>query len=203
VKARTVEEALAQYGFDWDRLEKLARRALRHRMSTRNIHLDHERFQEALDLYIEVGARWALDYDPAKANGVSFATSCYRRMLPRLTDYLRQRHGDERRGTPLAIVPLDDADPVTAEPEWQPGYDDALAGLRERLGERAPAHETALQLGHLMARHDLAIWEAAARLQIDPFRAVAVLDALAEALGRERPADQPLDLTTPRQWIAA
>ena len=203
MKTRTVEEALAEHGFDWDRLEKLARRALQHRMTTRHIHLDAERFQEALELYVEVGARWALEYDPAKAHGVSFATSCYRRMLPRLTDYLRHRHGDERRGTPLTTVPLDDAELPHLD-DWQPDLEDAVAELRLRLGEHAAAHETALRLARLMARHDLTVWEAAERLDIDPFRAAAQLDALAAALGRD--ADRrtlTLDLERSRQWIAA
>jgi len=99
----TVEEALARHDLDWDRLEKLARRALRHRMAQRRITLDEERFQRALEHYIDVGAAWALDYDANKANGVSFATSCYRRMLPRLTDFLRAEHGDERRGNPIYV----------------------------------------------------------------------------------------------------
>jgi hypothetical protein len=203
VKARTVEEALAEHGFDWDRLEKLARRALQHRMTTRRIHLDPERWQEALELYVEVGARWALEYDPDKAHGVSFATSCYRRMLPRLTDYLRRRHGDERRGTPLTTVPLADVELAHLD-DWHPDLDDAVVELRLRLGEHAPAHETALRLARLMARHDLTLWEAAERLRVDPFRAAAQLDALAAALGHD--ADRrtlTIDLERSRQWIAA
>jgi len=102
-RPETVEHALSRHGFDWPRLEKLARSALNNRMAIRRIQLDAVRYEEALELYIEVGARWALEYDPDLAGGQSFATSCYRRMLPRLTDYLRRVHGDARRGNPIYV----------------------------------------------------------------------------------------------------
>lgn len=97
----TAEQALARHGFDWDRLEKLAWRALKKAMVDRRISLDPAREQEAFELYVDVGARWAIEFDPEKARGQSFSTSCYRRMYPKLTDYLRRRHGDARRGNPI------------------------------------------------------------------------------------------------------
>lgn len=104
----TVAEALDQHGVSWGQLERLAQKALTDRLRERGQHLDADRRQEALEHLVDVGARWALRYDPAQANGISFTTSCYRRMKPRVTDYLRARHGDERRGTPLHQVPAGD-----------------------------------------------------------------------------------------------
>lgn len=99
------EEVLARVDFTWERLEKLAWSALGDRMRARGITLDEDRLRRAHELYVEVGLEWAKRYDPALARGVSFASSCYRRMLPRLADFLRGEHGDERRGTPLMQVP--------------------------------------------------------------------------------------------------
>lgn len=110
----TAVEALEHHGFSWERLEKLARKALNDRLRNRGQHLDPDRYAEALELYIDVGARWALEYDPGLANGVSFSSSCYRRMYPRLVDYLRARHGDERRGVPLHEVPAGDRTDLVA-----------------------------------------------------------------------------------------
>jgi hypothetical protein len=97
------EDALTRLGFDWSRLEKLAHRCLDHAMASRKITLDPYRYGKALDYFVEVGAAWALEYDEGKANGQSFPTSCYRRMFPRLTDFLRAEHGDTRRGNPIYV----------------------------------------------------------------------------------------------------
>lgn len=103
----TLEQALERHGFTYQRLEKLARKALHDHCRQRGIILDTDRIEEALDHLLRVGERWAFDYNSALANGQSFATSCYRRMIRRPTDYLRARHGDERRGTPIHEVATD------------------------------------------------------------------------------------------------
>jgi hypothetical protein len=106
VKAAT-EEVLARVGFTWDRLERLAWSALLDRMRARGITLDEDRLGRAHELYVEVGLEWAGRYDVALSRGVGFPASCYRRMYPRLTDFLREEHGDARRGTPLLQVPTE------------------------------------------------------------------------------------------------
>lgn len=115
------KNALAKVGFTWERLEKLAWKALNDRMRRHGISLDEDRLQRAFEWYTNVGVDWARDYDSAKSRGVGFPSSCYRRMYPRLTDFLRQEHGDSRRGTPLTQVPTAvmpetfDVDPVTLQ----------------------------------------------------------------------------------------
>jgi hypothetical protein len=108
---RTADAALRRHGITWQQLEKLAHRALNDHLRKRRITLDADRYTEAHEHLVDVGARWALEYDPGKARGVSFTSSCYRRMYPRVTDYLRGRHGDERRGTPLHQIPAGDTLP--------------------------------------------------------------------------------------------
>lgn len=102
-----VDDALKRHGLTWPQLEKLAHRALADHLRNRHITLDPDRHTEAHEHLVDVGARWALRYHPDLANGVSFTTSCYRRMYPRVTDYLRERHGDERRGTPIHEHPAE------------------------------------------------------------------------------------------------
>lgn len=171
----TAAEALERLAFTWERLEKLARRALHDHMRKRRINLDAQRYEEALDFYVEVGARWAISYDPDLANGVSFSTSCYRRMYPRLTDYLRARHGDERHGRPITEQATDKMpeDDGTDEPTFK--Y--AAAAVADGLPARA--RRTLELLGRPMAEEGLTVMEAAARAGI----AVAVAEELLEELG--------------------
>ncbi len=100
------EEQLRSHGLDWERLEKLAKKALNDAKHQRRSFLDEGRDRAALDYLFDVGLVWAYRYNPAKANGVSFATSVYRRMVMRYPDYLRYCDcaGDSRLGTPLTLV---------------------------------------------------------------------------------------------------
>lgn len=177
-----VEDALEQLGFPWERLEKLARGALHDRMRARRIRLDDDRYQRAWEFYVEVGARWALEYDAARAGGVSFASSCYRRMYPRLTDFLRQEHGDQRRGTPLFQIPserMPDSPPV--EHENALSFENAVDALATRLPERA--RWTLEQLGRPIAEEDLSLAGAAARAAVTVEYASDLLEELGWRLG--------------------
>lgn len=176
----TAAEALVVHGFSWERLEQLARRALHDRMRDRRITLDPERYQEALDLYVEVGARWAMKYDPAQARGVSFASSCYRRMHPRLTDYLRSRHGDERHGTPITETP---ADHMPDHPGLdEETFEQAIASVDPNLSKRA--RWTLEHLGRAIAEEGQTLASAAARAGITAAFAEELLEELGWQLGR-------------------
>jgi hypothetical protein len=107
---RTPDEQLRSLGLDWERLEKLAKRALNDAKRQRKSRLDEGRDRAAIDYLFDVGLVWAYRYDEAKANGVSFATSVYRRMVMRYPDYLRYGDcaGDPRLGTPLTLVFVDE-----------------------------------------------------------------------------------------------
>jgi hypothetical protein len=132
----TLEHALTRHGSTYPRLEKLARKALADHCRQRGITLDHERHEEAVDHLLKVGEQWAFHYQPELAHGHSFTTSCYRRMIRRPTDYLRKRHGDERRGTPLHEIATDTTlMPETGQTDDQTfdrAIDDVSQGLTTR-----------------------------------------------------------------------
>jgi hypothetical protein len=179
----TAEDALARHGFTWDRLVQLARGALRDRMRDRRSFLDPDRYEEALELYVEVGAAWARVYDAERAGGVSFASSCYRRMYPRLTDFLRKKHGDQRRGTPLVQIPTDPTTLPLGGPDVEPeSFDNEVATLASRLPQRA--RWTLEQLGRPIAEEDLSLAEAAARAGVTVEYADDLLEELGWRLGR-------------------
>lgn len=101
------EVALSRYDFTWERLVKLANKALNDHLAHRRQFLDDERRKRVLDYLVDVGLEWAHRYDEAKAGGRSFASSAYQRMYIRVPDPLRQISGDPRRGTPLVEVATD------------------------------------------------------------------------------------------------
>jgi len=110
----TAADALARHGVSWQQLEKIAAKALHDAMRARNITLDDDRRERAHEFFVDLALDWARRYDPSLANGVSFTTSCYRRLYgdkvagAKLIDFLRREHGDERRGTPLRITAAGD-----------------------------------------------------------------------------------------------
>jgi hypothetical protein len=187
----TAAEALELHGFTWERLEKLARRALHDRMRRRRITLDADRYQEALDLYVEVGARWAIAYRPELARGVTFATSCYRRMYPRLTDYLRARHGDERHGRPIMETPAERLPDGELLDEHT--FTQAVSAVSAHLPRRA--RWTLERLGRPMAEDGLTLQAAAVRAGVTVEEAEELLEELGWRLGRraDREPDRARD----------
>ena len=190
----TAAEALTQHGYTWDALEKLARRALNDEMRSRRVILDADRLQEAVDHLTEVGARWALRYDPDLARGVSFTTSCYRRMRPRLADYLRARRGDERRGTPLDQIPVATfADtPARLDPETVEQLSEHVSGS---LTTRALW--TLRHIAGALAVDGSSLGHIAQRLGLERDYAAELLEELGHQLGHSTPehADDPSLLT--------
>lgn len=187
--AITAAQALEQHGLTWERLEKIARKALHDRMHASRITLDPDRYQEALDHYIDVGARWAITYNPTLADRVSFPTSCYRRMYPRLTDYLRQRHGDARRGTPLTETPVDRMpDRQRLDPET---FNQAVEAISASLPTRCLW--TLEHIARPMAENSVTLATAAATAGVTIDYATDLLEELGWRLGhRPRPAE-PID----------
>jgi hypothetical protein len=178
----TAAAALELHGFTWERLEKLARKALHDRRRHRRIVLDAGREQEALEFYVEVGARWAIKFDPARANGVSFTTSCYRTMYPKLTDYLRRRHGDERHGRPITEVPTERLPDSAALDERT--LEQVAASAASNLPDRS---RWALEQLGLPIADGLTLAAAAARAGVTVCYAEELLEELGWRLGR-RPA---------------
>ncbi len=136
-RPETLEQTLTRLGFDWFRLERLARKALQTQMARRGITLDEQRYQEALDWHVEAAARWARRFDPDLARGQSFATSCYRQLTDRdrtLTDYLRDRHGDSRRGNPIYETTTSTGElPEREAPMDADTFDQLVEHIRPRL----------------------------------------------------------------------
>jgi hypothetical protein len=146
----TALEALQLHGLSWERLEKIAGKALHDAMRARNISLDEDRRDRAHWYFIELGLSWSLRYDPQLAGGMSFATSCYRHLYgdkvpgAKLIDFLRKTHGDERRGTPLHVTPAGDRyEFADAAAEDTPDLDEAFQRLvddvQQQLSPRALA----------------------------------------------------------------
>jgi len=131
----TATEALEAHGFSWEQLEKLARKALADAMKRTRIRLDEDRLHEAHDYLVEKGALLALRYDPAKSNGLSFVTYAYRIMRLRFIDYLRLRHGDARRVTPVFEVTVAEMPAQYTVDEAE--FDWAVESLAGGLGPRA------------------------------------------------------------------
>lgn len=180
----TAEQALASHGFTWERLEKLAAAALRKCMRDSGTVLDADRKADVLEFYVEVGARWARRYDPELAGGVSFASSCFRRMYPKLFDFLRRR-GDERRGTPLEQVPTDPALlPSGSALDELDSFDEEVEALASTLPDRS--RWTLKNLGQPIAEEDLPLAEAAHRAGITVEYAEELLEELGWRLGRNR-----------------
>lgn len=106
-------------------------------MGARGISLDEDRLRRAFEMYRDVGFEWAKRYDVELSNGVSFASSCYRRMYPRLADFLREEHGDERRGTPLMQVPTEPSLLPSAERMDEETFEQLVESVSGRLTTRA------------------------------------------------------------------
>lgn len=176
------EQALLRLGFDWDRLEKLARRCLNHRMATRKITLDEDRYQRALELYVDVGAAWSLEYDVDKAGGQSFATSCYRRMFPRLHDFLRAEHGDSRRGSPIYVQTTATGDVPERETMDEETFDRLIDELRPRLKGWSVAAK-AIEIARDVIVNGLPSVAVAARHGIEPSLVGEYLEAFGHQLG--------------------
>ena len=130
-----INAILQRHGLDWERLDKLAWKALNDAKRQRRIVLDVYRDERAHDYLFDIAVRWARRYDPAQANGVSFATSAYRRMVQRLPDYLRDEHGDDRIAPPLHTTPVAEMpDGATMDEET---FEQAVEAISAGLSTRA------------------------------------------------------------------
>lgn len=185
----TAVEALELHGVTWRQLERIAGKALKDAMNARRIRLDPDRLQRAHELFVELGAAWALRYDPDLACGVSFTTSVYRRLYgnppgAKLIDFLRREHGDERRGTPIHLVSVGDRSDVVEtgivvdEESFEQLVEHVAGSLTTRARQtlETVAYE-ALVLGEER-------WRIAARHAIDPGEISELLEELGWQLRR-------------------
>lgn len=139
----TATEALELHGITWQQIEKIAGKALHDAMRARNITLDEDRRTRAHEYFVDLALDWAIRYDAELARGVSFATSCYRRLYgkvagAKLVDFLRREHGDERRGRPLNVVAAGDRDDYSnAAGIDQESFEQLIENVAPALSPRA------------------------------------------------------------------
>ena len=146
------EAALRQHGFSGEQLLGLARQAASDALRRNGAFLDRDR-REELDAYLaEVGARYAIRYDPSY--GLAISTYLYRVMRRRYPDFLRTTLGDSRsrgrgRRVPVnARLPLRELDGATWEDDDDHGLQEAIESLGEHLSEasRATIREIAVPI---------------------------------------------------------
>lgn len=194
IPAVTAVERLERLGLSWEQLERLARRALRDAMRDCGSTLDEERREAAVEYLFDVGIEWAARFDPAQANGVSFATSAFRRMKMRYEQFLRDAprlgfHGtcDTRRGQPLmvaAVSVLPDGPTIDRET-----FEQLVESVSHGLSSRALW--TLTHLTGAIAVDGLTLADAAGRARVEVAYAEELLEELGWQLGHEAPRVEP------------
>jgi hypothetical protein len=206
----TAVEALELHGVSWRQLERIAGKALQDAMRARSISLDSDRLQRAHEMFVDLGARWAKRYDARLANGVSFTTSLYRHLYgtppgAKLIDFLRREHGDERRGTPIHLVPAGDRNDVAASQSVidEETFEQLAEHISGSLTQRARHTLETIAYEALVLGEER--WRIASRHGIDPGEISELLEELGWQLRRaigERAPWPPVAAAVPLQDLA-